>query len=240
MSHRPMMIRVSPADIVEDEPVPYSVFTIQGALLCAEGDAVPVAEQAEILRRQGWRRVRDPSGGEPACHEADTELPEIDLSPEACVRLPVRGHPVVAEADVLVVDDLKLARNLLTHMLRTQGVKHVESVDNGFEAISYFFRERPHLLFLDIDMPALNGLEALKQIKHWSPDSFVCIVSGKCTMSDVKQAKSLGVDAILVKPYSLGNLDNILRHYSPTEPGNARKVKKPKMVCERVGWPLSY
>lgn len=225
-----VMIKVSSDEILDGKPVPYNVFTAGGALLCSEGHKLSIPEQAEILRVQGWRRplpsesVSDDQDQTMRWHKqvlerfdfwARGDAAETKVPAELNAQLPSRGRPPIIEADVLIADDVGLARRLLAKMLREQGIKNIESVDNGGDAITHFFRSRPHLVFLDIDMPDFNGLEALKQIKQWTPDCFVCMVSGSCTLLNAKQAKTYGVNAFLVKPYSLQNLQRMLRMYGP-------------------------
>jgi len=89
-------------------------------------------------------------------------------------------------------------------------------VNDGRMAISHFFRYQPHIAFLDIDMPVIDGLAVLKQIKQWSPDTFVCMVSGNSTLINVKEAKDYGVDAFLVKPINALNLKRVLALYEAT------------------------
>jgi YesN/AraC family two-component response regulator len=58
-------------------------------------------------------------------------------------------------------------------------------------------------------------MDVLKQIKSWSPETFMCLVSGNATMVNVKTAKTYGVDAFLVKPISGLNLQRVLSIYMP-------------------------
>ena len=108
---------------------------------------------------------------------------------------------------------MKLIRQLLIRMLKKKGVSKIDEVDSGRKAVSHFFRYRPHIDFLDIDMPGMDGLAALKQIKEWSPGTFVCMISANSTLLNVKEAKELGVDAFLVKPINALNLHRILSIY---------------------------
>lgn len=203
------LIRVLPDDIREHEPVAYDVYTAEGALLLAKGQLVPGPEHAIILRAEGWR-LSAPNETVPA------EIPDQDPPAQGAtpsVRLPSRGRPLLTLVEVLIADDMQLIRQLLTRMLRDQGIQKIDAVDNGRAAVAHFFRYRPHLVFLDIDMPGMNGVAALKQIKQWSPDTFVCMVSGNSTLVNVREAKTYGVDAFLVKPINQLNLNRVLALY---------------------------
>ncbi|MEI6413317.1 MAG: response regulator [Pseudomonadota bacterium] len=126
-----------------------------------------------------------------------------------------QGRPPLTEAEVLIADDMPIFRQLLTGLLLEYGISKIESVDNGRLALWHFFHHQPqpHLVFLDIDMPALDGLAVLKQIKQESPDCFVCMVSGNSTLLNVRQARADGADAFLVKPISLLNLKRVMALY---------------------------
>lgn len=210
MSTKPLLQRVNPEDIRDNAPVPYDVFTADGALLLARGQVVTGRDYGMILRTQGWTPLEP--GQEPLVGVlAPVETPEI--------RLPSRGRPPLHQAEALVADDMRLIRQLLVRLLREQGVLQVEAVDNGRKAITYFFRHRPHMVYLDIDMPGVDGLAVLKQIKQWCPDQFVCMISANSTLMNVKEAKACGVDAFLVKPLSPLNLKRVLNLYlNPPKP----------------------
>ena len=217
------MIRINPDEITEGQAVPFDIYTVAGALMMSRNQVALLPEQTAILRAQGWRKPENDEEtlqtqplSSPAAafswmvktgSDKDMELPDDGL------RLPSRGKPPLAEAEVLIAEDIRLARRLLSHMLSEQGVKKVDFVENGRDAIHYFFHHRPHMVFLDIDMPNLSGLDVLRQIKLWSPDSFACIVSGHGTMANAREAKCYGVNGFLVKPINLVNLKRVLAVY---------------------------
>ncbi len=204
------MLRVSEADIRAGDPVGFDVYSAKGALLLSKGQEVIEPEHVEILRAQGWKMV-----------DGDAEPPEGAMTPEqaASATLPTQVKfrqqplPPLGEAAALVADDARMIRELLVLMLREAGVSKVDVVDNGRKAVSYVFRYRPHLVFLDIDMPLIDGLAALQQIKGWSDQIFVCMVSGNCTLLNVREAQSQGVDGFLAKPLTALNLRRVLALY---------------------------
>lgn len=224
MSNTIPLIRINPEDIQNDVPAPYDIYTVAGALLMGKNQQTTLPEQSAIVRTQGWRKPQtDEEMIQAKNHQASSAFAydwlaqnsdkDIPL-PDDGLRLPSRGHPPLEEAEVLIAEDIRLARRLLTHMLSEEGVKKVEFVDNGLDAIHYFFHHRPHLVFLDIDMPNLSGLNVLRQIKLWSPDNFACMVSGHGTMANAREAKDYGVDGFLVKPINVVNLKRVLAVYS--------------------------
>ncbi len=121
-----------------------------------------------------------------------------------------RGMEVVRLATAgsiktLVVDDVELSRNLLVDMLSEIDAK-VASAVNGMEAIDYLSvstaDEIPDIIFMDIHMPVMNGIEAVKIIKEKYGQQIVCVA---VTASAVEQSDNnylnSGFDDYLSKPY---------------------------------------
>lgn len=81
--------------------------------------------------------------------------------------------------EVLIADDSKLARKRIKDILTRVEFENrvVSECCNGQEAILDFARHKCELVFMDIEMPKLNGVEAIKKIKEMSPDVFIIIVS---------------------------------------------------------------
>ena len=102
---------------------------------------------------------------------------------------------------VLVVDDVKIARDLEYAFLSREGYEVIEASD-GDEALEKFTRLHPALVILDIIMPHMNGIQALKKIKHQLPGAKVLI----CTATDdyriIDLALKEGADGYIIKPYT--------------------------------------
>ena len=73
--------------------------------------------------------------------------------------------PIRHQAKILVVDDDQTARLLTRQCLEAENMLIVEA-SNGFEALDLFVRERPDLVFMDVEMPVMTGLEACKRIRQ--------------------------------------------------------------------------
>ncbi|HKO31400.1 MAG TPA: response regulator [Nitrospiraceae bacterium] len=105
-------------------------------------------------------------------------------------------------ANILVVDDDKMMRDLLSLLLTRKG-HHVFTVDHGQKGIDLFRRERPHVTILDFNMPDLDGLEVLRQIRAIDPHAPVIMLTGAGTEAREKQARELRVTDFLAKGFSL-------------------------------------
>jgi DNA-binding NtrC family response regulator len=110
---------------------------------------------------------------------------------------------------VLVADDDDEVRELIAQDLRAHGFEVIEAA-NGFDALLQVMRARPDIVVLDLLMPRLGGLEALKQIRESAPDTVVVVVTGGDDPSLAAQALFLGAADVLAKPLDLARLRAVL------------------------------
>jgi CheY-like chemotaxis protein len=105
---------------------------------------------------------------------------------------------------VLIVDDDQFIRKLIATTLEDVSEFELHEAADGVEALEVARRERPSLVFLDVDMPRLNGIEACRQLRGDDSTSNATIVMltaalGDSVESDAEQA---GADLFLTKPFS--------------------------------------
>ena len=112
---------------------------------------------------------------------------------------------------IFVVDDEELVRSVATEILVHLGYE-VDSASNGEEAVARIEAgDRPDCILLDVVMPGIGGVEALRRIRALAPEVPVVISSG---FTDRVSAASLvdeGAAAIISKPYRIEALGNRLR-----------------------------
>ena len=101
---------------------------------------------------------------------------------------------------VLVVDDALFMRGSLRRILEEEGHKVIEA-GNGLEAIQKYKESKPDLVTMDITMPKMNGIDALKEIMEINNDAKVLMVSAQGQKSLVIQAIQLGAKGFVVKPF---------------------------------------
>ena len=109
------------------------------------------------------------------------------------------------ERTVLVVDDDARVREMLCEYLTTRSFKVIEA-GNGLEALAALKTHRPSAIVLDLRMPRLGGLDALKRIRAFDPAVIVVIVTGAPDLDLHRQAIALGAQALLPKPIVLADL----------------------------------
>ena len=116
---------------------------------------------------------------------------------------------------VLIVDDEAGIRQALGQLLEFEGYE-VKSADNATDGIMQYQQWRPHLVFLDVKMAGIDGLEALKRLREIDSAAVVVMVSGHATIQTAVEATQRGAYDILEKPLDtdriLVTLRNALSH----------------------------
>lgn len=102
----------------------------------------------------------------------------------------------------LVVDDSKISRKWLIEMIPKKIAENANIIEgeNGEDAINLFKEHKPDVVFLDITMPVIDGIDALKQIRELNPDALVVMISADRQKSTKEKVLALGASAILSKP----------------------------------------
>lgn len=108
----------------------------------------------------------------------------------------------MSELRILVVDDDRLMLTLFAGILRREGYHAVDVAKSGKEALEKIKEQCPDIVFLDIEMPELSGLDALKAIRDLGIVTKVVMVTATPTAENVMAAKDGGASGFLVKPLS--------------------------------------
>lgn len=103
-------------------------------------------------------------------------------------------------ASVLVVDDAAFMRMTVKRMLEAHGHTMAAEAENGLEAVQKFNEVRPDIVLLDITMPEMNGIEALKQIKEIDENARIIICS-TVGQQLVAEAIQCGATDFIIKPF---------------------------------------
>lgn len=112
-------------------------------------------------------------------------------------KMDLNGRPL----RILVTDDSKLLRKKLRVELETFGCEVLEA-ENGKEAVMKTLQDRPDGVFLDIVMPEVGGIEALRVIKEVSPELPVIMLSSAGTPQKLMETLKLGALDFIQKPYT--------------------------------------
>ncbi len=105
----------------------------------------------------------------------------------------------MADKDLLIVDDEPLVCESLKEMLALDGYR-VDAVLSGQAALEKLQEDRYHLILSDIQMPGLNGIELLKELKGRSPDTAIIFITGHGRIEGAVEAIKLGAYDYITKP----------------------------------------
>ena len=118
---------------------------------------------------------------------------------------------IVNKLNALIVEDDLDSLEILTNILNNTGIINCATARTGEQAIAYFSNNKPHVTFLDIDIPAPDGLETLKIIRKSDPSAKVVMVTGCSDINTVKKAVSLGAYGYVVKPFVPAKILSVLK-----------------------------
>ncbi|PYO07074.1 MAG: Fis family transcriptional regulator [Gemmatimonadetes bacterium] len=138
---------------------------------------------------------------------------------------------------MLVIDDEQGIRAALGQLLEFEGYE-VRTVANATDGIAEYQKWRPQLVFLDVKMAGMDGMEALKRLRELDPSATVVMISGHATIRTAVEATQAGAYEILEKPLDtdriLVMLRNALSHLDLQEE-NARLKQSIEAPFEIVG-----
>ena len=106
----------------------------------------------------------------------------------------------IQSGKILIADDSEILNNMLKDVFEEHGFEVVQAYD-GAECKSAFLRENPDLALIDIQMPKIDGLDALRFVKEKSPQVPVIVMTGVGTPDIAVKAMKLGADDYLTKPF---------------------------------------
>ncbi len=114
---------------------------------------------------------------------------------------------------ILIVDDDKTMAETLADVLEASDYD-VTTANSGKEAISIAKHEKFDIGLLDIKMPGINGVEALKQLKKYLPDAFFAMMTAYSFSEMIDEAKNEGAVTVIHKPIDLDFLLHLLEEVS--------------------------
>lgn len=118
---------------------------------------------------------------------------------------------------ILVVDDDALGRRLM-HLILTKEGHHVDVAANGLEAVEAVKQNQFDIVFMDLNMPDMDGMEASRKIRDWEKgDSHTFIVALTASyLPEIGQSLfDSGMDNYISKPLDVAQVQRLLKYSSP-------------------------
>ena len=104
-------------------------------------------------------------------------------------------------AKVLIVDDAAFMRMMIKDILEKNSFEVVGEASNGLIAVELYKKEKPDVVTMDITMPDMDGIEAVKAIKAFDPSAKIIMCSAMGQQSMVMDAIKAGARDFIVKPF---------------------------------------
>lgn len=102
---------------------------------------------------------------------------------------------------ILIVDDASFMRMMIKDILTKNGYNVVGEAENGLVAVQKYKELSPDLVTMDITMPEMDGIQALKRIRENTPDAMVIMCSAMGQQAMVIEAIQAGAKDFIVKPF---------------------------------------
>ena len=119
-------------------------------------------------------------------------------------------------AKILIVDDAEFLRMRISKMLRADGHDVMEA-ENGARAVEKYQAENPDIVLMDITMPEMDGLTALKEIRSINGNAAVVMLTALGQESVVLDAIKSGAKDFIVKPFERERVLNAIQKLLPKE-----------------------
>ncbi len=106
---------------------------------------------------------------------------------------------------ILIVEDNNDTRNLISDVLKIHGF-YVDSAINGEQAVTMVTNKCYDVIFMDLMLPIMDGIEASRIILDSNPGQKIIVISACLSRDNVKILKSLGIKTIIPKPFKISEI----------------------------------
>ncbi len=113
-------------------------------------------------------------------------------------------------ANILIIDDSKTSRKVLKNLLQTEGHQIIAEAINGEDGINKFIEFKPDVVTMDITMPVMDGIEALRRIRAIDEHAKVVMVTAAGQANKMYEAVKYGASEFLAKPFEPEQISEII------------------------------
>jgi two-component system chemotaxis response regulator CheY len=115
-------------------------------------------------------------------------------------------------ASVLIVDDSRTSRRILKDILEKAGYQVIGEAVNGKEGVEQYDKMQPDIVTMDITMPEMDGIEALRRIRQAHPDARVVMITAAGQKDKMMEAVKIGASEFVSKPFIIETVLEALEH----------------------------
>ncbi|MCR5255468.1 MAG: response regulator [Acetatifactor sp.] len=115
---------------------------------------------------------------------------------------------------IVLVDDSKMSRNMLAAIVTKAGYTVIGEASNGIEGYETYLKLKPDIITLDITMPEMDGLDALKRILEAEPDAKAIMITAAGQQDKLIEALKVGAKRFISKPFQedeiINNINDVM------------------------------
>jgi two-component system chemotaxis response regulator CheY len=111
---------------------------------------------------------------------------------------------------VLIVDDAIFMRKMISDILVENGMEIVGEADTGAKAVEKYMELRPDLVTMDIIMPEMNGIDAVRKIMEFDSQARIVMCSALGQQALVQEAITAGAKDFLIKPFNAARVVEVI------------------------------
>jgi two-component system chemotaxis response regulator CheY len=115
---------------------------------------------------------------------------------------------------ILVVDDTTFMRKMATDCLTQHGHTVVGEAVNGRDGIEKYRELQPDIVMMDLNMPEMSGIEAIKEILRINPEAVLLVCTTSNQQEHIADALAAGAKGYLTKPFNSDRLNDVIRKYA--------------------------
>jgi two-component system chemotaxis response regulator CheY len=135
----------------------------------------------------------------------------------------------------MIVDDSKFARNILKDILKKEGFDVIAEAVNGLEAIELTKQKRPDFIFLDVEMPMLDGIGAIPKILEVDSQVHIIMCTAMGQKNIIVEAARAGAKDYVLKPYKKENITRVLSAFIESQPVESQVIPFYNPLAQYIG-----
>ena len=197
----------------------------------AGGTGLGLAIARRLVQAMGGEIWVGADGNEGSVFSFRLPLPEVEMETTGAIHEHAAARvPAAAPLRILVVEDNSINRVVVREMLE-RGGHTVEEAHDGQEGVAMALRRAYDLIFMDVSMPVLDGLEATRMIRAAEePGRHVPIVAltAHALPGEIDRFREAGLDDVLIKPISRATLGSLVERIAARAPAGAQPPPGPE------------